>query len=122
LPSTSNLECSRAQETARRAAVTNIRFVQAGAGKGKLERKRNYFDRALLVTVLGEIPDQTAALNEIFSSLKPGGTLCVTETIFDPHFQSRKAVEQLASAVGFRAKKFFGNRIAFTLNLEKPTG
>src|SRR5262245_16944869 len=31
----------RAQEKARRAAVTNIRFVQAGAGEGKLER--NYF-------------------------------------------------------------------------------
>jgi ubiquinone/menaquinone biosynthesis C-methylase UbiE len=108
----------RAQAKARRAAVTNIRFVQACAGEGKLER--NYFDRALLVTVLGEIPDQTAALNEIFASLKPGGTLSVTETIFDPHFQSRKVVEQLAHAAGFRAKRFFGNRIAFTLNLEKP--
>jgi ubiquinone/menaquinone biosynthesis C-methylase UbiE len=108
----------RAQEKSQREAVTNIRFVQAGAGEGKLER--NHFDRALLVAVLGEIPDQTAALNEIFASLKPGGTLSVTETIFDPHFQSRKVVEQLAAGVGFRAKKFFGNRIAFTLNLEKP--
>ena len=108
----------RAQEKARREAVTNIRFVQACAGEGKLER--NYFDRALLVTVLGEIPDQAAALNEIFASLKPGGTLSVTETIFDPHFQSRKVVEQLACAAGFRAKRFIGNRIAFTLNLEKP--
>jgi ubiquinone/menaquinone biosynthesis C-methylase UbiE len=109
----------RAQEKARRDAVTNIRFVQAYAGEGKLER--NHFDRALLVAVLGEIPNQTAALNEIFASLKPGGILSVTETIFDPHFQSRKAVEQLAAAVGFRAKRFFGNRIAFTLSLEKPS-
>lgn len=109
----------RAQAKARREAVTNIRFVQACAGEGKLER--NHFDRALLVAVLGEIPDQTAALKEIFASLKPGGTLSVTETIFDPHFQSRRVVEQLASAVGFRAKRFFGNRIAFTLNLEKPS-
>lgn len=108
----------RAQEKARRAAVTNIRFVQAGAGEGRLER--NHFDRALLVTVLGEIPDPTAALNEIFAALKPGGTLSVTETIFDPHFQSHQVVEQLAGAVGFRAKKFLGNRIAFTLNFEKP--
>jgi len=108
----------RAQEKAQREAVTNIRFVQACAGEGKLER--NHFDRALLVTVLGEIPDQTAALNEIFASLKPGGTLSVTEMIFDPHFQSRKTAEQLASAVGFRTKNFFGNRIAFTLTLEKP--
>jgi ubiquinone/menaquinone biosynthesis C-methylase UbiE len=108
----------RAQEKARREAVTNIRFVHACAGEGKLER--NYFDRALLVVVLGEIPDRTAALSEIFAVLKPGGTLSVTEMIFDPHYQSRKVVEQLAHAVGFRAKRFFGNGIAFTLNLEKP--
>jgi ubiquinone/menaquinone biosynthesis C-methylase UbiE len=108
----------RAQEKARREAVTNIRFVQARAGEGKLER--NHFDRALLVAVLGEIPDQTAALNEIFASLKPGGILSVTEMIFDPHFQSRKAVEKLAGTAGFRARSFFGNRIAFTLNLERP--
>lgn len=109
----------RAQEKARREAVTNIRFVQAGAGEGKLGR--NHFDRALLVTVLGEIPDPTAALQEIFASLKPGGTLSVTETIFDPHFQSRTVVERLACAIGFRSKRFFGNRIAFTLHLEKPS-
>lgn len=109
----------RARDKARQAAVTNIRFVQACAGEGKLERNR--FDRALLVAVLGEIPDQTAALSEIFAALKPGGTLSVTETIFDPHFQSRKVVEQLAYAVGFRAKSFFGNRVAFTLSVEKPS-
>jgi ubiquinone/menaquinone biosynthesis C-methylase UbiE len=108
----------RAHDKARQEALTNIRFVQARAGEGKLER--SHFDRALLVAVLGEIPDRTAALSEIFASLKPGGILSVTETIFDPHIQSRKVVERLASAVGFRAKSFFGNRIAFTLNLEKP--
>lgn len=108
----------RAQEKAREANVSNIHFVQAGAGDGKLGR--NEFDRALLVTVLGEIPDREAALQEIFAALKPGGILSVTEIIFDPHFQGRNAVVRLAEAVGFREKRFFGNRIAFTLNLEKP--
>jgi len=108
----------RAQEKARKANLTNIRFVQAGAGEGKLQR--NQFDRALLVTELGEIPDQTAALGEIFDALKPGGILSVTEIIFDPHFQSRNTVARLAGAIGFQENTFFGNRIAFTLNLEKP--
>ena len=54
--------------------------------------------------------------------LKPGGILSVTEIIFDPHFQSRDTVLRLAGAVGFREKMFFGNRTAFTLNLEKPHG
>lgn len=108
----------RAREKAQAAKLANIRFVQAGIGEEKLERSR--FDRALLVTVLGEIPDREAALKELFSALKPGGILSVTEIIFDPHFQGRGTVLRLAGAAGFREKMFFGNRIAFTLNLEKP--
>jgi SAM-dependent methyltransferase len=110
----------RAQEKAQAANLTNIRFVQAGAGEGNLERSR--YDRALLVTVLGEIPDREVALKEIFDALKPGGILSVTEIIFDPHFQSRGTVQRRAGAVGFREETFFGNRIAFTLNFGKPHG
>jgi ubiquinone/menaquinone biosynthesis C-methylase UbiE len=108
----------RAREKGESAHVSNIRFVQAGAGEGKLERNR--FDRALLVAVLGEIPNQQAALQEIFDALKPEGILSVTEVIFDPHFQSRGKVTRLAEAVGFREHRFFGTRLAFTLNLRKP--
>jgi cyclopropane fatty-acyl-phospholipid synthase-like methyltransferase len=108
----------RAQAKARAANLTNIRFLQVGVGEGKLEHSR--YDRAVLVTVLGEIPDRERALKEIFKALKPGGILCVTEVIFDPHFQSRDAVLRFASAVGFREKKWVGNRFAFTMCLEKP--
>jgi ubiquinone/menaquinone biosynthesis C-methylase UbiE len=108
----------RAQEKARAENLSNIRFLEAGLGEGKLDR--NHFDRALLVTVLGEIPDREAGLREIFDALKPGGILSVTELIFDPHFQSRSTVERLARSVGFQEKAFHGNRIAFNLNLEKP--
>jgi ubiquinone/menaquinone biosynthesis C-methylase UbiE len=110
----------RAQEKAQAANLDNIRFLQSGAGEGRLGRSQ--YDRALLVTVLGEIPDQEAALKEILDALKPGGILSVTEVIADPHFQSRGRVLQLANTVGFREKEFFGNRITFTMNLEKPCG
>jgi ubiquinone/menaquinone biosynthesis C-methylase UbiE len=109
---------SRAQDKAIAANLTNIRFLQVGVGEGKLEP--NQSDRALLVTVLGEIPDRPAALKEIFDALKPGGILSVTEIIFDPHYQRRSTILRLAAAVGFQEKTFFGNRFAFTLNLEKP--
>ena len=108
----------RARDKAQAAGLTNVRFVEAGLGDGSLGRKQ--FDRALLVTVLGEIPNREAALREIFDALKPGGLLSVTEIIFDPHFQSRGTVLRLAGAAGFRAKDFFGNRAAFTLHVEKP--
>jgi ubiquinone/menaquinone biosynthesis C-methylase UbiE len=109
----------RAEEKARAANLTNIRFLQAGAGEGRVGR--NQFDRALLVTVLGEIPKPQAALREIFEALKRGGLLSVTEIIFDPHFQTRTTVRRLAEAVGFREQAFHGNRVAFTMNFAKPT-
>lgn len=108
----------RAQKKAQAANLKNIRFLQAGVGEGSLEPDQA--DRALLVTVLGEIPDRNAALQEIFAALKPGGWLSVTEILVDPHYQSRGTILRLASAVGFRAGDFHGNRIAFTLVLEKP--
>jgi ubiquinone/menaquinone biosynthesis C-methylase UbiE len=108
----------RTREKARAANLTNIQFLQAGAGEGKLGHDQ--FDRALLVTVLGEIPNREAALKEIFDALKPGGILSVTEIIFDPHFQTRNTVRRLAGAAGFREQAFHGNRVAFTVNFEKP--
>jgi ubiquinone/menaquinone biosynthesis C-methylase UbiE len=96
----------------------NIQFVQGGAGGGKLGR--NVYDRALLVTVLGEIPDRKAALAQIFDSLKPGGILSVTEVIADPHFLKRASVTGAANSVGFVEKDFFGNRISYTINFKKP--
>ena len=108
----------RVREKAKAANINNIRFLNAGLGEGKLEH--NQYDRALLVTVLGEIPEQETSLREIFNSLKPGGILSVTEIIFDPHFQSKKTVIRLAKAVGFQEKNITGNRLAFTMQLQKP--
>jgi len=108
----------RAESKAKRAGISNIQFVQAGAGEGRLEGDR--FDRALLVTVLGEIPDRDSAMQEIFAALKPGGVLSITEVIFDPHFQRRSTVREIAKRVGFRESGFFGNAIAYTMHFEKP--
>lgn len=101
------------------AGVTNIRTVLGGAGQGHIEREA--FDRALLVTVLGEIPDRAAALREIHAALKPGGVLAVAEILLDPHFQSRGTLQRLATAAGFQAGVSRGNAAAYTLHLVKPT-
>lgn len=108
----------RVQEKAEAANIHNIQFLHAGLGEGKLEH--NYYDYALLITVLGEIPNQPAAFKEIFDALKPGGVLSVTELIFDPHFQTKSTVLQLAHAVGFQEKNTFGGRFAYTMHLQKP--
>ena len=107
----------RVEEKARAANLTNIEYLNAGLGDSALPP--DSYDRALLVTVLGEIPDREAALKEIFEALKPGGILSITELIFDPHFQRRSTVERLTASAGFRTKTFFGNSIAYTLHVEK---
>ena len=75
---------SRARAKTEAAGLRNVEFVAAGLGDRKLPANR--FDRAVLVTVLGEIPDRAAAFVELFDALKPGGLLAVVEVIFDPHF------------------------------------
>jgi cyclopropane fatty-acyl-phospholipid synthase-like methyltransferase len=108
----------RARRKARDANLTNVDFIAADVAQDQLQLEG--FDRALLVSVLGEVPNRARALEQIFAALKPGGVLSVTEVVFDPHFQSRKNVTRLAEGAGFREKACFGHRAAFTLNFEKP--
>ena len=110
---------ARVREKVQAAGLQNVQYLRAGLGEGKLPQA--HFDRALLVTVLGEIPDQVTALKEIHGALKPGGILSVTEVIFDPHFQRRETVSHVAQAAGFKEKNMFGGSLAYTLHLEKPS-
>lgn len=97
------------------AGVTNVRAIRAGAGEGKLPR--DTFDRALLATVLGEIPDRESALLEIRDALKPGGYLVVAEVIGDPHYQFKKKVIDLASRTGLRPGETSGGMMGYAMRL-----
>jgi len=108
---------NRAREKANTAGLSNIDFRELAIEPGRLGVAE--YDRVLLVTVLGEIPDRAGALQEIHRTLKPDGILSVTEIVFDPHYQTRKSILQLANTAGFREKAFFGNRASYTLHLCK---
>ncbi|MBT3455756.1 class I SAM-dependent methyltransferase [bacterium] len=108
----------RVQQKAQAESLKNIQLFQANIEDGKIEN--NLYDRALLISVLGEIPNMAVAMKKVFDSLKPGGMLLVTEVVFDPHFQSQKTVLRLAKSAGFRVMKIVGNRFAFTMQLNKP--
>lgn len=109
----------KAEERALAAGLGNIRFLQAGAGEGKVQR--NFFDRAILVTVLGEIKDRGSALTEIYEALVPGGILSVTEMLPDPHYISKKRLRRLASKAGFREKATYGGPFAYNMTFVKPS-
>lgn len=98
--------------------IGNVRLVRAGIGEGLLELES--FDRAFLVTVLGEVPDKAAALREIYAALKPGGILSITEVLPDPDFQTPQTIQRLAGDSGFVEDRLIGGLPAFTMNLLKP--
>jgi SAM-dependent methyltransferase len=98
--------------------IANIRTVLGDITQIPIEG--NGFDLALLVTVLGEIPDRQAALRAIFAALKPGGILCVTERIGDPHYLSSGTVLRLGESAGFCLNDRSGTWLAFTMNFRKP--
>lgn len=97
------------------AGITNVRPVCGGAGEGHLPTES--VDRALLSTVLGEIPDRERALREIHDALKPGGYLVVAEVIGDPHYQRKKKVIELGRGAGLAPGETTGGFFAYTMRL-----
>lgn len=106
------------QRKAQQKGLAMIAFEKLSLGEGKLPAYQA--DRAVLAAVLGEIPQQAAALQEVYAALKPGGILAVAETIFDPHYQRKSHVLDLAQAAGFEEVAFNGNCLAYTVYLQKP--
>jgi SAM-dependent methyltransferase len=71
---------------AARAALKNLREVVGDAQR--LPYPDCTFDAAYLISVLGEVPDEQAALRELHRVLKPRGRLVVGEIVVDPDFIS----------------------------------
>jgi ubiquinone/menaquinone biosynthesis C-methylase UbiE len=67
------------------------------------------FDAAYLVTVLGEIPDQEAALRELARVVRPGGRVVVGELLGDPHWVSPGRLRARAERAGLRFEHRIGS-------------
>lgn len=115
---------AQVRRTATNRGLANVRTVAGSieAADALEGEYAGHFDRAFLVTVLGEVPDRLAGLRTLHGLLRPDGILSVTEFLPDPHYQSRAAVRRLAAAAGFRPGAAFGGALAFTLNLHKGGG
>lgn len=74
-------------------------------------------DAVVLTTVLGEIPDQEAALGEIARVLRPGGRLVVGELFGDPHYTSPGALRDRGEAAGLRFERRNGPAFGYFARL-----
>ena len=107
---------------ARRAGERGLENVTATeADAHRLPYGDDTFDGAYLITVLGEIPDQAAALRELFRVLKPNGRLVVGESPLDPHVVSLRALRARAEAAGFRFDRRLGPpALGYLARFSKP--
>lgn len=108
---------NKVRDKANKEGLNNIEYINLDIGKSHLTHQG--FDRVLLVTVIGEIPEQINAFKEIHAALASDGILSVTELIFDPHFHRQKTIVNLAEQTGFKLKAIYGNAIAYTMHLVK---
>jgi ubiquinone/menaquinone biosynthesis C-methylase UbiE len=98
--------------TLRRAAEEGISNIAAErADAREMPYPDDTFDAAYLVTVLGEIPDQSAALRELRRVVKPGGRIVVGELFGDPHMVTFRALKHRAAAAGLEVERTLGGRL-----------
>jgi SAM-dependent methyltransferase len=116
-----DLQQEMLDHTMRRAAERNlVNITPTRSDATALPFVDETFDAAFLVTVLGEIPDQDAALRELARVLKPGGRLVVGELLGDPHYVALGPMRLRAAAAGLGFERRSGNALGYFARFAKP--
>ena len=101
-----------------RAGLNNVDFARVRLTEDPLPGQD--YDRVVMVTVLGEIPDRQRLVQEIFAVLKPGGIFTIGEVLGDPSYLTTRYVQELADTAGFSMEIVHTNYLSYTANLVKP--
>jgi ubiquinone/menaquinone biosynthesis C-methylase UbiE len=98
--------------TMRRAEEAGVSGIApARADARAMPYEDGTFDAAYLITVLGEIPDQDAALRELRRVVRPNGRIVVGELFGDPHMVTSRSLRSRAAAAGLRVDRVLGGRL-----------
>jgi len=107
--------------TMERAAERGIENIRPTRGDAQvLPYEPATFHGAFLVTTLGEIPDQTAAIHELARVVRPGGRIVIGELMGDPHWVSPKAIAAHAESAGLTVERRLGPWFGSFTVLRKP--
>ena len=109
---------AQVKKRVQQAGLTNVETRVASAYDLPLDDAS--VDRAFLVTVLPEIPDQARALAELHRVIKPGGLLSITEEFLDPDYPFAFETIRRVEASGFSLERRCGNFWLYTLNFGRP--
>ena len=100
--------------TIRRAHELGISNIVSTRGDAQaLPYPDGSFDAAYLNVMLGEVPDQDAALREVRRVLKPGGRLIVGEVFLDPHMIPFGTLQTRAEMAGFEFESRLGGPLGY---------
>ncbi len=83
-----------------RKGILNVGYT-AGDASRRLPFLDQSFDLAVMVAVLGEIPDTKSCLRQLFLVLRPGGVLAVHEHVPDPDRIRFSVLRPLVESEGF---------------------
>jgi ubiquinone/menaquinone biosynthesis C-methylase UbiE len=104
-----DLQQEMLDHTLRRAGQADVANITGFRGDAQqLPFEEDRYDGVVMTAMLGEVPDQDAALREVARVLKPGGRLVVGELFGDPHWVAPGALRKRAEAAGLRFDGRYG--------------
>jgi len=107
-----------ARERLEGKGFANVEYYRADAVSLPLESES--VDVAFLVAVLGEVPDRSSCLQEIWRVLRPAGMLSITEMkLGDPDFIPMPEMLGSVQAAGFSRLAQYVSLFSYTVNFGK---